>query len=70
MAGLETSLVMPEGPTLGRRRLMKGAGAGAVALGTLGGASIATSTAASAPPKTHPPKKNIEREHPKQEPQV
>ena len=48
MAGLETSLVMPEGPTLGRRRLMKGAGAGAVALGTLGGASIATSTAASA----------------------
>ena len=48
MAGLETSLMMPEGPTLGRRRLMKGAGAGAVALGTLGGASIATSTAASA----------------------
>ncbi len=48
MAGLETSHVMPEGPALGRRRLMKGAGVGAVALGTLGGASIATSTAASA----------------------
>ncbi len=48
MAGLETSHVMPEGFALGRRRLMKGAGAGAVALGTLGGASIATSTAASA----------------------
>ena len=48
MAGLETSHEMSEGLTLGRRRLMKGAGAGAVALGTLGGASIATSTAASA----------------------
>ena len=48
MAGLETSHVMPEGPTLGRRRLMKSAGVGAVALGTLGGASIATSTSASA----------------------
>ena len=48
MAGLETSHVMPEGPILGRRRLMKSAGAGAVALGALGGASIATSTSASA----------------------
>ncbi len=48
MAGLETSHVMPEGPALGRRRLMKGVGAGAVALGALGGASIATSTSASA----------------------
>ncbi len=48
MAGLETSHVMPEGPALGRRSLMKGAGAGAVALGALGAASIATSTSASA----------------------
>ena len=48
MAGLETSHVMPEGPALGRRCLMKGVGAGAVALGALGGGSIATSTSASA----------------------
>jgi len=48
MAGLGTQRTLSEGNTLGRRGLLKSAGVGAVALGAMGGASIATSTSASA----------------------
>ena len=48
MSERETSTAMAEGSRLGRRGLMKSAGVGAVAFGTIGGASLAGSTSASA----------------------